>query len=56
VKLSERTLIDLDELLDRLTQVRALGYATSDGENAYGLRTVAAPVLDTDGLPPPPSA
>jgi IclR family pca regulon transcriptional regulator len=51
VKLSERTLIDLDELLGRLTEVRALGYAISDGENAYGLRTVAAPVLDTDGLP-----
>jgi IclR family pca regulon transcriptional regulator len=51
VKLSERTLIDLDDLLDRLTEVRALGYALSDGENAYGLRTVAAPVLDTGGLP-----
>lgn len=27
----------------------ALGHA--DGENAYGLRTVAAPVLDTAGAP-----
>ncbi|WP_270933112.1 IclR family transcriptional regulator [Falsiroseomonas oryzae] len=51
VKLSERTLIDLDTLLQRLDEVRARGYAVSDGENAYGLRTVAAPVLDARGLP-----
>ena len=51
VKLSERTLTDLDALLERLRQVRALGYAVSDGENAYGLRTVAAPVLDARGAP-----
>lgn len=51
VKLSERTLTDLDALLDRLREVRAQGYAVSDGENAYGLRTVAAPVLDTAGDP-----
>jgi len=42
VKLSERTLIDLDELLDRLDPGAGARYATSDGENAYGLRTVAA--------------
>ncbi|MBV9248694.1 MAG: IclR family transcriptional regulator [Acetobacteraceae bacterium] len=51
VKLSERTLTDLDALLHRLHQVRAQGYAVSDGENAYGLRTVAAPVLDASGAP-----
>ena len=51
VKLSERTLTDMDALLDRLRAVRARGYAVSDGENAYGLRTVAAPVLDQSGLP-----
>ncbi|TPG47218.1 IclR family transcriptional regulator [Roseomonas nepalensis] len=51
VKLSERTLTGLDELLDRLAEVRARGYAVSDGENAYGLRTVAAPVLDAAGRP-----
>jgi IclR family pca regulon transcriptional regulator len=31
--------------------VRAQGYAVSDGENAYGLRTIAAPVLDLSGAP-----
>ncbi len=46
VKLSERTLVDLDALLERLALVRERGYAVADGENAYGLRTVAAPVLD----------
>jgi IclR family transcriptional regulator, pca regulon regulatory protein len=51
VKLSERTLIDLDALLARLEEVRARGYAVSDGENAYGLLTVAAPVLDPRGAP-----
>jgi IclR family pca regulon transcriptional regulator len=45
IKLSERTLTDLDQLLARLDEVRKQGYAISDGENAYGLRTVAAPVF-----------
>jgi len=51
VMLSERTLTGLDELLARLAEVRARGFAVSDGENAYGLRTVAAPVLDVAGRP-----
>ncbi len=51
VRLSERTLTDVDELMNRLALVRKRGYAISDGENAYGLRTVAAAVLDADGAP-----
>jgi len=51
VKLSERTLTDMDALLARLAEVRERGYALSDGENAYGLVTVAAPVLDPHGAP-----
>ena len=51
VRLSERTLVDLEALSDRLAAVRAAGYAVSDGENAFGLRTVAAPVLGPDGRP-----
>ncbi|NMJ40127.1 IclR family transcriptional regulator [Roseomonas sp. JC162] len=51
VMLSERTLISMDDLLARLSEVRARGFAVSDGENAYGLRTVAAPVFDADGRP-----
>jgi IclR family pca regulon transcriptional regulator len=48
IKLSERTLTDLKALLTRLDQVRKQGYAVSDGENAYGLRTLAAPVFGPD--------
>lgn len=51
VKVSEKTLTRVDELMVRLRQVHKQGYAISDGENAYGLRTVAAPVLDVDGKP-----
>lgn len=50
VKLSERTLTDLDALLARLDQVKKRGYAVSDGENAYGLRTLATPIFDAQGL------
>lgn len=51
VKLSDRTLVDLDALMERLAQVRRQGYAISDGENAYGLRTIAAPLFDSDNTP-----
>lgn len=51
VRLSERTLVEIEPLLARLAEVKARGYAISDGENAYGLRTVAAAILDTDGSP-----
>lgn len=50
VKLSERTLTDLDGLLARLDQVKKKGHAVSDGENAYGLRTLAMPILDAQGF------
>ena len=49
IKLSERTLTELDALLDRLDLVRQQGYAVSDGENAYGLRTLAAPIFGAQG-------
>jgi IclR family transcriptional regulator, pca regulon regulatory protein len=51
IRLSEKTLVDPDAIFARLAEVRARGYAVSDGENAFGLRTVAAAVLDTDGSP-----
>ena len=49
IKLSERTLTDLDALLERLDLVRQRGHALSDGENAYGLRTLAAPIFGAQG-------
>jgi len=51
VKLSDRTLTDLDARLEPPRQVLAQGYAVSDGESAYGLRMVAAPVPDSAGAP-----
>jgi IclR family transcriptional regulator, pca regulon regulatory protein len=51
VRLSEKTLIEPAAILGRLREVRERGFAISDGENAYGLRTVAAPVFDDDGGP-----
>ncbi|MDA9540651.1 IclR family transcriptional regulator [Bradyrhizobium sp. CCBAU 21362] len=50
VKLSERTLTDLDALLARLDLVKKKGHAISDGENAYGLRTLATPIFDAQGV------
>ncbi|PIT06518.1 IclR family transcriptional regulator [Bradyrhizobium nitroreducens] len=50
VRLSERTLTDLDALLARLDLVKKKGYAVSDGENAYGLRTLATPIFDAQGV------
>lgn len=46
IKVSEKTLTEIEPLMERLAQVRARGFAISDGENAYGLRTVAAPIFD----------
>ena len=50
VKLSERTLTDLDALLARLDLVKKKGHAVSDGENAYGLRTLATPIFNAQGV------
>ena len=50
-KFSEKTLVNLEDLLERLDLVRSQGYAVSDGENAFGLRTIAVPVFDSGGVP-----
>ncbi|WP_144184467.1 IclR family transcriptional regulator [Elioraea rosea] len=50
-KLTEHTLTDLDALLARLASVCSRGFAVSDQENVSGLRVLAAPVLDADGVP-----
>ena len=44
------TLTALDALLVRLDRVRAQGFALSDQENVSGVRVLAAPVLDADGV------
>jgi len=49
-RLTPTTLTDLDALLKRLQKVRAQGFALSDQENVSGVRVLAAPVLDADGI------
>jgi IclR family transcriptional regulator, pca regulon regulatory protein len=50
-KVTATTLTSIDALMKRLALVRAQGFALSDQENVTGLRVLAAPVLDADGLP-----
>lgn len=50
-QLTATTQTDLDALLVRLKQVKARGYAVSDQETVSGLFVLAAPILDTDGIP-----
>ncbi len=45
---TERTIVDPAALRAELRRVRAAGYALNEGESAYGVRTVAVPVLDAD--------
>ena len=44
-----RTVRSVEELSDRLDEVRSLGYAVVDQELEQGLRSVAAPVRDPQG-------
>ncbi|MCL7378343.1 IclR family transcriptional regulator [Streptomyces sp. 35G-GA-8] len=46
---TDRTIVDTDTLKSELTRVRANSYALNDGESAYGVRTLAVPVLDGAG-------
>lgn len=47
--LAPNTLRDMDELLERLAEIRRRGYAINDEELAVGHRSVAAPVRDHSG-------
>lgn len=51
VRLTPTTITDIDTLVARLDQIRALGYALSNQETVSGLYVLAAPVLDVDGTP-----
>lgn len=50
-KLTPYTLTEIDALLEKLAEVRKLGWALSEQENVTGLRVLSAPVLDIDGVP-----
>ncbi len=49
--LTPYTIIDEDALMARLTLVKLRGYALSDQETVLGLRVLASPLLDIDGVP-----
>ena len=68
VSYTERTITELEPLLEELARIRRRGYATAIGEYELGLNAVAAPVHDArgqrhrrgghlgTGLPPHPAA
>lgn len=50
-QLTATTQTKLDALLARFGEVKARGYAVSDQETVAGLYVLAAPILDSDGVP-----
>jgi IclR family acetate operon transcriptional repressor len=50
-RLTTRTLVDLNELMDELEGVRQRGYAIDNGEIGEGIRCVGAAVVDDEGGP-----
>ena len=49
VTYTERTIVELEPLLEELARIRRRGYATAIGEYELGLNAVAAPVHDARG-------
>ena len=50
-RLTERTVVDIDKILERIAEAREAGYAISEQETVTGLRVIAAPITDVDGVP-----
>jgi IclR family pca regulon transcriptional regulator len=51
IKLTPETPALIEDIEARLAQVRQLGYALSDQLTTVGVRVLAAPILDEEGLP-----
>ena len=49
--LPDHTVIDVDRILGQIAQATADGYAVSEQETVTGLRVIAAPITDVDGVP-----
>ena len=47
---TDKTITDLDTLIEQLVSIRQLGYALDDGEQEVGVRCVAVPVPDGRSL------
>lgn len=50
-KLTPRTPVDIDSILELTAEAAKRGYAVSDQETVTGLRVIAAPITDMDGTP-----
>ena len=50
-RLTDHTLIDVERILEEIARAKELGYAVSEQETVVGLRVVAAPITDIDGVP-----
>jgi len=50
-RLTDKTVVDVEHLLEIIAEVRRQGYAVSDQETVSGLRVLAAPITDVDGVP-----
>ncbi|MCI3131086.1 IclR family transcriptional regulator [Phenylobacterium aquaticum] len=50
-RLTDRTIVDVDEILAKTAHAANVGYAISDQETVTGLRVIAAPITDVDGVP-----
>lgn len=48
-RLTENTIVNLDQLQQHLKQIRSKGYTIDDEENERGIRCVAAPIRDFTG-------
>jgi IclR family transcriptional regulator, pca regulon regulatory protein len=50
-QLTAHTVTEIDRLLAQIAQAKADGFAISDQETVTGLRVIAAPITDIDGVP-----
>lgn len=50
-QLTQYTVTDVDQILAEIAKVRRDGFAVSDQETVTGLRVLAAPITDVDGIP-----
>jgi IclR family pca regulon transcriptional regulator len=50
-RLTDHTHIEIEQILADLAQAAAVGYAVSEQETVVGLRVIAAPITDIDGVP-----
>ncbi len=50
-RLTDHTLINIEKILEEIARAKQLGYAVSEQETVVGLRVIAAPITDIDGVP-----